>query len=136
MSFTKSLRSDNLAVAVRPAQSVPASAGSSTTCELSDADWVAEKYTNFRLFVHSLAPQEPKLADWSDWLKTIPLAVFLAGGDCELKGVREALTDKQRAAEALLVLERWALQYSFEVEKINPADILRITRYILLFATC
>ena len=132
-----SSRADNVSIAAEspaPSQNVPAA--STTTCELTDAEWVAQRYDNFRAFVRSLAPQEPKLAEWGDWMLTIPLPVFLAGGDCELKGVREASTDKQRAAEAVLVLERWALQYSFEVERINPADILRITRYITCFATC
>jgi len=101
---------------------------------ISDTEWVAQRYLNFRLFVHSLAPQEPKLADWSDWLKTIPLGVFLAGGDCELKGMREASTDEKRAEEANLVLERFALEWDFDLGRITAADKLRLKRYLLLFA--
>jgi len=124
-------RPDNLSVAGSPAQSVPAPAASTM---ISDTEWVAQRYLNFRLFVHSLAPQEPKLADWSDWLKTIPLGVFLAGGDCELKGMREASTDEKRAEEANLVLERFALEWDFDLGRITAADKLRLKRYLLLFA--
>ena len=84
-----SSRPDNIAVEA-PARCQRASAESTTTCELSDHDWVAEKYCNFRLFVRSLAPQEPKLPEWADWLDKLPLSVFLAGGDGELAGVRGA----------------------------------------------
>ena len=133
-----SSRADNVSVAAAgpaPSQHVPAA--STTTCEaLSDAEWVAQRYDNFRAFVHSLVAQEPKLAEWADWLTTIPLAVFLAGGDQELKGVREATTDEQRAVAAGLVLDRWALDYVFDLEKITAADQKKLRRYIQLFATC
>ena len=110
-----SSRPDNVVVAESPAPSPPASAASTTTCEitgeLSDHDWVNGKYSNFRLYVRSLVPQEPKLEEWADWLDRLPLNIFLAGGDGELRGVRGATTDEKRAEEAGLVLERWALDY-------------------------
>ena len=130
-----SSRPDNIAVE-GPAPSPNASANSSTTCELTDADWVASKYKNFRSFVRSLVPQEPKLEEWADWLDKLPLAVFLAGGDGELKGVREASTDAERSTEAGLVLERFALDWGFDLERITAADKIRLTRYLLLFASC
>ena len=127
-------RPDNLAVE-SPAQSQPASAGSSTTSEEpTDHEWVVSKYVNFRQHVRSLVPQEPALLEWSLWLDRLPLSVFLAGGDCELKGVRGASTDDKRADEAGLVLERWALQYDFVRGRITAADKLRLTRYLLLFS--
>jgi len=133
-----SSRPDNLAVAGGPAQSPHASAGSSTICEitkeLTDNQWVAAKYNNFRLFVRSLAPQEPTLLEWSHWLDKLPMAVFLAGGDGELKGVRGAADDDRRAAEAGLVLERWALDYQFQLERISDADKEKLRRYISLFS--
>jgi hypothetical protein len=86
--------------------------------------------------VRSLVPSEPKLEEWADWLDKLPLSVFLAGGDCELKGVREALTDKQRAAEAVLVLERWSLAYTFDLDLISDEAREKLRRYIQLFATC
>jgi len=103
---------------------------------LSDQAWVQSKYDRFRLFVRSLVPQEPKVEAWTVYLDKLPLAVFLAGGDQELKGVREASTDAKRSTEAGLVLERFALDWDFELDKITAADILRLTRYLLLFATC
>ena len=132
-----SSRPDNVSAAAEsPAPSPNASADSSTTSELSDAEWVQGKFTNFRTFVRSLTPQEPKAAEWSTWLDKLPLAVFLAGGDGELKGVREASTDEKRDQEAGLVLERFALDWGFELDKITAADKIRLTRYLLLFASC
>jgi len=127
-------RPDNLAVE-SPAQSQPASAGSSTTSEEpTDHAWVLSKYVNFRQHVRSLVAQEPKLLEWADWLDKLPMAVFLAGGDCELAGVRGASTDDKRAEEAGLVLERWALQYDFDLERIFETDRDKLRRYISLFS--
>ena len=56
-------RPDNVVVAESPARSQPTSAASTTTCELSDADWVAQRYSNFKAFVGSLVVQEPKLEE-------------------------------------------------------------------------
>jgi hypothetical protein len=103
---------------------------------LSDHAWAQAKYDNFRKFVRSLVPQEPRLEAWETWLLTIPLAVFLAGGDQELKGVREASDDAKRSAEAGLVLDRWALTYHFCIERICEADRKTLRRYINLFAAC
>ena len=105
--------------------------------ELNDLlTWVACKYANFRAFVRSLVPQEKRLEPWADWLDTLPLAVFLVGGDGELKGVRESTTDGQRTAEAARVLDRFALEYDFDLDKITAADKIRLRRYLLLFASC
>ena len=119
-----------------PAPSPNASADSSTTCELTDAEWVASKYQNFRAYVRSLVPQEPKVEEWSIWLDKLPLAVFLAGGDGELKGVRKAPEGDARNAAAALVLERFAMDWDFALDKITAADKIRLTRYLLLFASC
>ena len=128
-----SSRKNNVAVG-NPALSLPTPAGSSTTCEFSDADWVAQRYLNFRHHVRGLVPQEPKLLEWSLWLDKLPLSVFLAGGDGELKGVRGAAGDDKRAAEAGVVLERWALDYQFELDRISDADKEKLRRYISLFS--
>jgi hypothetical protein len=64
------------------------------------------------------------------------MAAFLAGGDCELKGVRGASDSDKRAAEADLVLQRWALQYGFDLSRIFDADREKLRRYILLFSAC
>ena len=134
MSYSR--RIDNVA-ADAPGSSPHTCVGSGTTCEpLSDHAWVNGKYTNFRTYVRSLVVQEPKLEEWHLWLDGVPLAIFLAGGDGELRGVREASTDEQRFAEAGQVLERWALLYSFTLSKITAADIVRLTRYVLLFSAC
>ena len=131
-----SSRPDNVS-AESPAPSPHASAEISTTCsELSDADWVASKYTRFRDYVRSLVPQEPKVEEWSIWLDKLPLAVFLAGGDGELKGVRKAPEGDARNAAAALVLERFAMDWGFALDKITAADNIRLTRYRLLFASC
>ena len=130
-----SSRPDNIA-AESPAPSPHASADSSTTCELTDAEWVQGKYTNFRAFVRSLVPQEPKVEEWSIWLDKLPLSVFLAGGDGELKGVREASTDAKRSTEAGLVLERFALDWDFDLSLISDEAQDKLRRYILLFASC
>ena len=136
--MSSSRRLDNVSVAAEaPGGSPHTCVGSGTICEpLSDHEWVQEKYNNFRGCVRSLVVQEPKLEEWHLWLDTIPLAIFLAGGDGELRGVREATTDEQRFAEAGQVLERWALLYSFTLSKITAADIVRLTRYVLLFSAC
>jgi len=130
-------RPDNLAVE-SPAQSQPASAGSSTTSEEpTDHAWVLSKYVNFRQHVRSLVPQEPALLEWSLWLDELPLSVFLAGGDGELAGVRgasDSTNHDKRAEEAGLVLERWALDYQFELERISHADKEKLRRYISLFS--
>ena len=125
-------RPDNLYVAGSPAQSVPAPAASTM---ISDTEWVAQRYLNFRQHVRSLVAQEPKLLEWAYWLDKLPMAVFLAGGDCELKGVRGASTDDKRADEAGLVLERFGLEWDFDLGRITAGDKLRLTRYLLLFAT-
>ena len=128
-------RPDNLAVE-SPAQSQPTSVASTTTSEeLTDNQWVLSKYNNFRRHVRSFVSQEPKLGEWADWLDKLPLSVFLTGGDGELKGMREASTDEKRADEADLVLERFALEWDFDLGRITAADKLRLTRYLLLFAT-
>ena len=128
-----SSRPDNIVVS--PARCQRAPAESTTTCEPTDHEWVLSKYCNFRLFVRSLAPQEPKLLEWADWLDKLPLSVFLAGGDCELAGVSGASTDdSKRAEEAGLVLERWALQYAFQLERIFETDREKLRRYISLFS--
>ena len=126
-----SLRPDNVA-ADALAPSPHASADSSTT---SDAEWVAQRYSNFRSFVGSLVVQEPRLDEWASWLLTIPLPIFIAGGDQELKGVREASTDEKRDQKAGLVLERWALTYDFELSRISGDDRNKLRRYITLFAS-
>ena len=126
-------RPDNIAVG-GPAQSVPASDEAMTTCEPTDHEWVLSKYVNFRGHVRGLVAQEPKLLEWSLWLDKLPLSVFLAGGDGELAGVRGASTDDKRAEEAGLVLERWALQYDFDLERITTADTEKLRRYISLFS--
>ena len=105
------------------------------TSELTDAEWVAQRYSNFKAFVRSLVPSVPNLDSWSVWMASLPLSVFLGGGDQELKGVREALTDKQRAAEAVLVLERWSLAYTFDLDLISDEAKDKLRRYIQLFAT-
>ena len=133
--MSSSRRLDNVSVAAvgpSPSQNVPGE--STTTCELSDAQWVAQRYTNFKAFVHSLEAQEPRLNEWSLWLDKVPLAIFLAGGDQELKGVREASDDAKRSEEAGLVLDRWALTYAFDLEKITAADQDKLQRYVLLFS--
>ena len=84
--------------------------------------------------MRGLVAQEPKLLEWADWLDKLPLSVFLAGGDGELKGVRGAADDDRRAAEAGLVLERWALDYQFQLERISDADKEKLRRYISLFS--
>jgi len=127
-------RPDNVVVAESPARSQPTSAEAMTTCELTDHDWVNGKYRNFRHHVRGLVAQEPKLLEWADWLDKLPLSVFLAGGDGELKGVRGAADDDRRAAEAGLVLERWALDYQFELDRISDADKEKLRRYISLFS--
>jgi len=48
--------------------------------------------------------------------------------------VRGASTDERRAEEAGLELERWALDYQFQLERISDADKEKLRRYILLFA--
>ena len=129
-------RPDNVA-AGSPAPSPNESVANSTTSdELSDQAWAQTKYSNFRLYVRSLTPQEPKLLAWADWLDKLPLAVFLAGGDGELQGVRGASTDERRAAEAGLVLERWAMDYHFDLEMISEAAREKLRRYIALFSSC
>ena len=120
------------AAAEGPAPSPNASADNTT---ISDAEWVASKYRNFCAFVHSLVPQEPKLKEWGDWLDKLPLSVFLAGGDLELKGVREASTDEKRDQEAGLVLDRWALQYGFDIDRISDEAQEKLRRYITLFSS-
>ena len=101
---------------------------------VSDHEWVLSKYVNFRGHVRGLVAQEPKLLEWADWLDKLPLSIFLAGGDGELKGVRGAADDDRRAAEAGLVLERWALDYEFQLERISDADKEKLRRYISLFS--
>ena len=127
-------RPDNIIAVEGPGLSVPAPAASTTTCEPTDHAWVLSKYVNFRQHVRSLVAQEPKLLEWADWLDKLPMAVFLAGGDCELAGVRGASTDDKRAEEAGLVLERWALQYDFDLERIFETDRDKLRRYISLFS--
>ena len=132
-----SSRADNISAVAEPAQCQATSASSTTTCELTDHAWAQAKYDNFRLFVGTLVVQEPRLEEWASWLLTIPLSIFLAAG-CggELKGVREASDDAKSSEEAGLVLSRWGLTYGFDLEKITAGDKLRLTRYILLFASC
>jgi hypothetical protein len=110
----------------------PPPPGASTT--ISDATWVASKYTNFKAFVRSLSSLVG-IEEWSDWLDGIPIEVFLGGGHEELKGVRGADSDDKREGEAALVLERWGLQYGFEVSGVSASDKLRLTRYVQLFAS-
>ena len=132
---SSSARRDNVSVAAvgpSPSQNVPG--GSTTTCELTDAQWVAQRYANFKSFVHSLESQERKLEEWASWLDKVPLAVFLAGGDSELKGVREASDDAKRSEEAGLVLDRWALTYNFCLDRLSAADQDKLQRYVLLFS--
>ena len=136
MSYSR--RIDNVSVAAEaPGGSPHTCVGSGTICEpLSDHEWVQEKYNNFRGCVRSLVVQEPKLLAWADWLDGVPLAVFLAGCDYEVRGVRAATTDEQKFAEAELVLGRWALQYGFDLGRITAEQILRLQRYVILFAAC
>jgi hypothetical protein len=138
-SFTKSSRRlDNVSVAAEaPGGSPHTCVGGSTICEpLSDRAWVQGKYNNFRAYVRSLVVQEPKLEEWHLWLDTIPLAIFLAGGDGELRGVREASTDEQRSAAAGLVLERFAAQWDFDLDRICESDRKKLRLYIHLFSEC
>ena len=128
-------RPDNVA-AGGPAPSPNESVANSTTSEPSDHEWALSKYDNFRLFVRSLTPQEPKLLAWADWLDRLPLSVFLAGGDGELQGVRGASDVTKRDREADLVLERWGLTYGFDLETITASDKMRLSRYVLLFSSC
>ena len=129
-------RPDNVDIAAEnPAPSPNESDGSSTTCnELTDAQWVAQRYVNFRLFVRSLTPQEPRLAEWASWLERLPVAVFLAGGDQELQGVRGASDDTKRDREADLVLQRFAVQWDFDLERICEAARKKLCLYIALFS--
>jgi hypothetical protein len=126
-------RPDNLAVE-GPAQSVLSPVASTTISEPTDHEWVLSKFVNFRGHVRGLVAQEPALLEWSLWLDKLPISVFLAGGDCELRGVREASTDNKRAEEAGLVLERWALQYDFQLSRIFESDRKKLHRYIELFS--
>ncbi len=119
-----------------PIQSQYVPGGSTPTCELSDQEWVQERYINFRGHVRALVVQEPKLEEWATWLDKLPLAVFLAGCDHEVRAVRAATTDEQRFAEADLVLSRWALEYDFDLRKITSVDNIRLQRYVLLFSAC
>ena len=83
-----------------------------------------------------MVPQEPKVEEWYLWLEKIPLLIFLAGGDGELRGVREATTDEQRSAAASLVLERFAAQWDFDLERICESDREKLRLYIHLFSAC
>ena len=126
------------AAAESPAPSPNASAASSTTCELTDTDWVREKYTNFRVFVRSLVPQEPKVEEWADWLDALPMGVFLAGGDDELAAVRQAAyrgDQRVRDLEAGLVVERWATLYGFDTAALRDEQLGKLQRYVALFAS-
>ena len=132
---SSSARRDNVA-AESPVQCQSTCAESTTTCEaLSDQAWAQAKYLNFRLFVRSLVPQEPKLAEWADWLDKLPLAVFLAGGDGELRGVRGASDDDTRERESDLCLQRFAVQWDFDIDLICGADRKTLRRYIALFSS-
>ena len=62
--------------------------------------------------------------------------MFLAGGDGELKGVREAASDKQRNTQAGLVLERFSVDWDFDLSRISQIDTEKLRRYILLVASC
>jgi hypothetical protein len=75
------------------------------------------------------------LDEWASWLLTIPLPIFLAGGDHELKGVREASTDEQRAEAADLAIARFSVEWDFDLSRIFDADRKKLQRYILLFAS-
>ena len=131
-----STRPDNVSVAAEsPTQSPNTCAESTMISELSDQAWVQSEYDCFRLFVHSLESQEPLLEAWSTWLDKIPLAVFLAGGDSELKGVRGASDDDTRDRAADLVLQRFAVQWDFDIELICGADRKTLRRYIALFSS-
>jgi hypothetical protein len=136
MSYSR--RIDNVSVAADAPEKSPQTCVESGTIfePLSDHEWVHGKYTNFRAYVRSLVVQESKLQAWADWLDKIPLAIFLAGGDGELRGVREATTDEQRAAAAGLVLERFAAQWDFDLERICESDREKLRLYIHLFAAC
>ena len=126
------------AAAESPAPSPNASAASSTTCELTDTDWVREKYTNFRAFVRELVPTIPAVREWADWLDALPLGVFLAGGDDELAAVRQAAyrgDQRGRDYEAGLVVERWATLYGFDTAALDPGQLGKLRRYVALFAS-
>ena len=127
-------RPDNVAgpVAAGPVQFPPPSAESSMTS--SDAEWLEGKYRNFRAFVRSLSSRVETLEAWADRLDRLPLAVFLAGGAEELKAVREAKDPATRRKEAILALERGALQYGFELGRLRTDEISRLCRYTALFA--
>jgi hypothetical protein len=132
---SSSRRPDNVAAAAEsPAPSPNESVANSTTSEPTDHEWALSKYSNFKAFVHSLIPQEKKLEEWAEWLDRLPLSVFLAGGDGELKGVRGALTDERRAEEAGLVLQRWGLTYHFCLDRLSAEDQEKMRRYVLLFS--
>jgi hypothetical protein len=135
-----SSRPDNLAAcsAVEHGKSplVPAASTRTSDEALSDQAWLQTKHKNFICFVGSLVIQEPKLKEWWEWLSKIPLSVFMAGGDHELKGVRGASTDEQRAAEAAKVLDRWSLDHGFDLERICRSSQEKLRLYIRLFASC
>lgn len=106
-----------------------------TTC---DADWIAEKYANFRGFIRSLVPTIPAVLGWADWLDKLPLSVFLAGGDVELAEVRLAAQrgdNTERDHEARLVVSRWAALYSFDEADLSPEQLDKLRRYAALFAS-
>lgn len=134
---SSSRRADN--VAEGPGSPRKRSAASMTTCSPDDDDgWVTKKYANFRAFVRELVGTIPAVRPWADWLDALPLLVFLAGGDEELKDVRAAVLRGDNTArdhEARLVVSRWATLHGFDEAALSPEQLDKLRRYVALFAS-
>ena len=138
MSSSPTRRADNVA-AEGPGSLPKPSAASMTTSNPDDDDgWVTKKYANFRGFVRELVGTIPAVRPWADWLDALPLLVFLAGGDEELKDVRAAVLRGDNTArdhEARLVVSRWATLYGFDEAALSPEQLDKLRRYVALFAS-
>ena len=123
--------------AAKPAQSLPKSLAASAISEADRGLFWASKYSNYCLFIQSVAEYIPSAQPWATSLRLCPLIAFKMQVSSYFGKAIEAHRrgdNTGRDIAASTVVREQARAYGLELSKLRADDLVKLLRYSALFA--